>query len=279
MPKPSESYNLFVLRPDLAKEWHPTKNAGLGPRDVTPGSGRKAWWLCEKGHWWQASVRDRVRGMKCTFCRDLNSQDDQRMVDAKPELLKEWHPTRNPDLKARDVSLNHPGKLWWICAQGHEWEATVRMRLSGRGCPLCGNLAPPAALPKNATAAAQAKPAEGRLPAGSHSRLAVFREAAAAPLSGNELRKGRRYERPAIVMIEKARSGILGYAELHNFSAGGMMLRSEFSLRPGEIITVKLDKPLHASVSTSMTGRVIWCRNMETEDEASSPFGIGLSLI
>jgi hypothetical protein len=80
-------------------------------------------------------------------------------------------------------------------------------------------------------------------------------------------------------MIEKARSGILGYAELHNFSAGGMMLRSEFTLKPGEIITVKLDAPLHSSTSTTMTGKVIWCRNMEMEDEEASPFGIGLSLI
>ncbi|HSN23256.1 MAG TPA: zinc-ribbon domain-containing protein, partial [Methylomicrobium sp.] len=61
MPKLTESYNLYVLRPDLAKEWHPTKNGNLGPKDVTPGSAKKIWWLCEKGHWWQASVRCRTR--------------------------------------------------------------------------------------------------------------------------------------------------------------------------------------------------------------------------
>ena len=143
MPKLSENYNLYVLRPDLAKEWHPTRNGGLGPRDVTPGSSRKVWWLCEKGHWWLASVRDRARGMKCTFCRELQSQDDQRMADAKPDLLREWHPTRNPNLKAREVSVNHPDKLWWICEQGHEWQATARARLAGKGCPVCNNLAAP----------------------------------------------------------------------------------------------------------------------------------------
>lgn len=279
MPKPSESYNLYILRPDLAKEWHPTRNGGLGPRDVTPGSRRKVWWLCENGHWWSASVRDRVRGMKCTFCRELQSQNDQRLADAKPELLKEWHPTRNPNLKARDVSINHPDKLWWICEQGHEWEAAIRVRLAGKGCPLCSNLTGLIAFPRRPMPAPSDRPADGRQPLGAYPRLAALREAAASPLSGRELRKVRRYERPTVVMIEKARAGILGYAELHNFSAGGMMLRSEFSLKPGEVITVKLDRPLHSSTSTSMTGRVIWCRNMETENEASSPFGIGLSLI
>jgi hypothetical protein len=217
--------------------------------------------------------------MKCTFCRDLKSQDDQRMVDAKPELIREWHPTRNPTLKARDVSLNHPDKVWWICEQGHEWEATIRLRVTGRNCPFCTNLAAPASSPKHSAAESKARTVEGRQAPGAMASLAAFREAATSPLSGKELRKGRRYERPAVVMVEKARSGILGYAELHNFSAGGMMLRSEFSLHPGEIITIKLDQPLHSSASTTMTGKVIWCRNIQVEGEASSPFGIGLCLI
>jgi hypothetical protein len=279
MPKRSETYNLLVLRPDLAREWHPTKNGGLGPRDVTPGSGRKVWWLCGKGHWWLAAVRDRVRGMQCTYCRELKKQDDPRLVDAKPELLREWHPTRNPSLKARDASLSHPDKVWWICDQGHEWEATIRFRLAGKGCPICGNLVPSGSLPKAPRAERRAPVVRDGPPGATRLPWATFRETPASPLSGNELRKGRRYERPAIVMIEKPHSGIVGYAELNNFSAGGMMLRSDFSLAPGEIITVKLDKPLHSLVSTRMTGKVIWCQNMEGQGEDASAFGIGLCLI
>jgi hypothetical protein len=213
--------------------------------------------------------------MKCTFCRESKGQDDQRMVDTRPDLLKEWHPTRNPNLKVRDISINHSDKVWWICELGHEWEAAIRVRLAGKGCPICSSLAAPISFLNKPM---QTTP-DGSRPSTASPRLEAFREAAASPLSGDELRKGRRYERPAVVMIEKARSGIMGYAELHNFSAGGLMLRSEFSLKPGDIITVKLDRPLHSSTSTTMTGKVVWCRNMEAEDEASSPFGIGLSLI
>ena len=52
--KPSKEYNLAIKHSILIKEWHPIKNEKLTPYDVTPGSGRKVWWICEKGHEWQA---------------------------------------------------------------------------------------------------------------------------------------------------------------------------------------------------------------------------------
>ncbi len=142
MPTISDSYNLHVLRPDLAKEWHPTKNGALGPKDVTPGSRKKVWWLCEQGHWWLASVFDRVRGRRCTYCSGLQKQGQQSMVDVKPELLREWHPSKNKDVKAREVLCTHSDKVWWLCEKGHEWQATVRTRLAGKPCPYCSSLIP-----------------------------------------------------------------------------------------------------------------------------------------
>jgi hypothetical protein len=283
MPKPSESYNLYVLRPDLAKEWHPTKNGSLGPRDVTPGSRRQVWWLCEKGHWWQARICDRLRGMKCTFCRDLNKQGEQRMVDLKPELLKEWHPSRNADLRARDVSLQHKDKVWWLCAQGHEWEATLRSRLAGKTCPFCGMLSPRSRhgdlAVKNPGSSAMQRAAEGSGSTAAPTYSKAWREEPATPYEGVELRKGRRYPRSAVVMIEKPRSGILGYAQLHNFSAGGMMLLSDFALKPGEIVSVRLDQPLYPSAAKVVTSKVIWCEDVEAQGEMKGRFGIGIRLI
>lgn len=281
MPKPSESYNLYVLRPDLAREWHPTKNGGLGPKDVTPGSRRQVWWLCEKGHWWQARVCDRSRGMKCTFCRDLNKQGEQRMVDVRPELLKEWHPSRNADLRARDVSSQHKDKVWWICGQGHEWEATIRSRLRGKTCPFCGQPSPSPGVP-----AARAfrptpmhPPADGEVPASGSRQFTAWREEPSAPYNGAELRRSRRYERSAVVMIERPRSGILGYARLHNFSAGGMMLLSDFAIRPGDIISIRLDQPLYPSGANVVDSRVVWCKDMEARREMDTHFAIGVRLV
>ena len=57
-----------------------------------------------------------------------------------PNLVKEWHPTKNGNLFP--ISLTHGSnkKVWWKCDKGddHEWEASIsnRARL-GRGCSVC----------------------------------------------------------------------------------------------------------------------------------------------
>ena len=56
------------IRSDLVKEWHPTKNGDLLPSDVTRGSNKKAWWVCEKGHEWEAAINNRTHGKNCPYC-------------------------------------------------------------------------------------------------------------------------------------------------------------------------------------------------------------------
>ncbi|WP_242970634.1 zinc-ribbon domain-containing protein [Butyricicoccus pullicaecorum] len=38
--------------PEIAAQWHPTKNGTCTAYDVTSGSRRKIWWICDKGHAW-----------------------------------------------------------------------------------------------------------------------------------------------------------------------------------------------------------------------------------
>ena len=51
--------------PEVAFQWHPTKNAPLTPDQLLPGSHRLVWWLCKKGHEWQAVVKSRTAGSGC----------------------------------------------------------------------------------------------------------------------------------------------------------------------------------------------------------------------
>jgi hypothetical protein len=61
---------LSFLNPELSKEWHYAKNGALTPDDVTCGSGEIVWWLCKKGHEWEASIYTRNQGYgKCPECR------------------------------------------------------------------------------------------------------------------------------------------------------------------------------------------------------------------
>src|SRR3989339_40728 len=60
--------SLAQVCPDIAKDWHPYKNAPLTPNDVVAGGSKKVWWICKHGHEWQAMIISRVKGTGCPKC-------------------------------------------------------------------------------------------------------------------------------------------------------------------------------------------------------------------
>ena len=134
--------DLATTLPDLAAEWHPTKNGDLKPSDVMAGSMTKAWWLCHEGHEWQTAVLDRAKsGTGCPVCSNrLVIAGFNDLATTRPDLAAEWHPTKNGDLKPSDVMAGSMTKAWWLCHEGHEWQTAVLDRAkSGTGCPVCSN--------------------------------------------------------------------------------------------------------------------------------------------
>jgi len=129
--------SLQTLYPELAKQWHPTKNRKLTPDDVTTGSRKKVWWQCKLGHEWQATVTERRRGSGCPYCSGKRVCNDNSLQRLNPQLAKQWHPIKNGNLAPNNVTANSQKKVWWQCEKGHEWEATVDKRTNGRGCPFC----------------------------------------------------------------------------------------------------------------------------------------------
>ena len=131
--------DLATLYPEVAKEWHPTKNTTL-PSEYLPFSNKKVWWICDKGHEWEAVIGQRVNGTGCPYCsgnRILSGTNDLKTLF--PEIAKEWHPTKNENLKPCDVAPQSHRKVWWKCEKGHEWQATIAHRVNGTGCPYCSN--------------------------------------------------------------------------------------------------------------------------------------------
>ena len=62
--------SLAEANPELAKQWHPTKNGELTPGDVTHGSHKKVWWKCEVAddHEWESVIKNRSNGTTCLCC-------------------------------------------------------------------------------------------------------------------------------------------------------------------------------------------------------------------
>lgn len=62
--------SLYDLRPDIAQQWNYEKNHGVRPTEVTKGTNKKYWWICPKGHEWEATVNSRTRSMfaNCPIC-------------------------------------------------------------------------------------------------------------------------------------------------------------------------------------------------------------------
>ena len=138
--KACEEFNLSVQNPMLAKQWHPTKNGVLTPRDVKSKSGKKAWWLGECGHEWETVIADRAHeNQGCPYCLGRKVNADNCLATTNPKLAEEWHPTKNGDLTPKDVtSGGSRRKIWWIGKEcGHEWDSSIYNRSQGKGCPYC----------------------------------------------------------------------------------------------------------------------------------------------
>jgi hypothetical protein len=135
---------LATLYPELAKNWHPTRNENIKPTDVVSGTGKAYWWQCSKGHEYKSKCTDivqnakRGKGVGCPYCAGKKVCPDNCLAFLHPDIAAEWHPTKNGNILPKDVLSNTHKKYWWLCSSGHEWEARCHDRVGkGNGCPYC----------------------------------------------------------------------------------------------------------------------------------------------
>ncbi len=140
-----------VTHPEIAAQWHPTKNGEIGPADVTAGSDKKVWWRCSKtcpqgcAHEWVATIDKRCNsGRNCPICSHQKVLCEHMSINyTYPTIAAQWHPTKNGDLTPSQFIAGSNKKVWWICPKTcphgcpHEWETTIANRTSGSGCLYC----------------------------------------------------------------------------------------------------------------------------------------------
>ena len=97
--------SLAEERPELVAQW--ARINALSPADISCGSHKKVWWVCEKGHTLEATVKNRALiGSGCPYCEHravLKGYNDLQTVF--PDIAKTWSPK----------NLIKPSEVYKIC--------------------------------------------------------------------------------------------------------------------------------------------------------------------
>lgn len=143
--------SLEAQYPDVAKEWHPTKNGSLLPSSFPPGTSESAWWLCSKcGNEWKTAICNRTSGHGCNVCatgrrmvtRKHNILEKRGSVNVESCLL-DWDYENNEH--GPEYYTNGSGEIiaWKCHTCGYKWKTPlyIRIKENGSGCPSCSGSA------------------------------------------------------------------------------------------------------------------------------------------
>ena len=92
------------------------------------GSNTYVRWRCAEGHEWETKAQQIRRGTWCPRCAGRHRYTIEDMRELAHERGGEC---------LSDEYRTTLGKLWWRCAEGHEWETTPNTILGGCWCPRC----------------------------------------------------------------------------------------------------------------------------------------------
>jgi rubrerythrin len=142
--------SLTAKQPNLLAELHPSLNPGIDPHTLGAGSNQPVWWHCPQcGHDWKTAPQNRSRGHGCPRCarrrtaaaagaRNSRVSPGRSLAHERPELAREFHPTRNGELDPLAVAAFSNRELWWLCPTcGTEWKRAPHARRAVGSCPAC----------------------------------------------------------------------------------------------------------------------------------------------
>lgn len=127
------------LDPEIAEQWHPTKNGKVSLTSLGRNSNRLVWWVDQNcGFEWQATPRNRVRQprIRCPKCDSVFGS----LAYVWPEVAAEWSEKNPVSPWQISPSAKTPFEPEWVCIENNEhiWTAKVANRThGGAGCPIC----------------------------------------------------------------------------------------------------------------------------------------------
>ena len=132
--------SLANVNPELAKQWHPTKNGTLTSYNFLPNSNDKVWWLCPKcGYEWKTFISHRNKSHGCPACAGQVIWKGNDFETLYPDIAKQWHPTLNGGRKPSEFRPCSGKTVFWLCPNcNHVWRTSIQQRVKFHtGCPKC----------------------------------------------------------------------------------------------------------------------------------------------
>lgn len=127
--------------PELLKEWDYGKNGDIDPFSIASASQIPVWWVCEKGHSYNALVSNRTHKTNPTNCpicqnkkllvgyNDLESQN--------PALAKMFDIGKN-GITPDKVIYGGKTEWFWVCVKGHAFKRSLdKAKRALHICPIC----------------------------------------------------------------------------------------------------------------------------------------------
>lgn len=137
----TDTNNLVALYPDLAKQYS-SKNI-LTASQIKARTREAVWWKCpECSYEYVARPYSRIyRGDGCPACAAQIPAYADNFAFSTPELALEYSDTNM--LSPEHAGTKTTFARWWTCSNcGHTYQAKLKDRINGKGCPRCSATAP-----------------------------------------------------------------------------------------------------------------------------------------
>lgn len=147
MPRSNISFRGWCLANDCT--YLLTRLVNIQDANYSYASHVKVLWRCEQGHQFETDFckftnpARNYRGIgqfSCPVCSgQLVVKGVNDLATIRPDLASEFDLVRS-NMSPYEVTVNSHRYAWWLCSNGHSWEAKIYARASGEGCPFCSKM-------------------------------------------------------------------------------------------------------------------------------------------